>query len=79
MRAFGYTKTDSDAESPLELREVTLVLSKGEIDALVAFLENSKLQFETALPTPGQSHCHFRDWSLQWTGSDPDFIVVFDK
>lgn len=79
MKAFGYTKSDLEAELPVELREFTLILSNSEIELLIAFLQNSKRQFETSSPTPGQSHLHLRDWWKEWTGSKPDFVVVYGE
>lgn len=79
MKVFGYIKSDEEAETPSELKEVALRLSVAEIDSLVAFLQDAKKRFESCKPTTGQSHLHLRDWQKSRTPSDPDLIVVFDK
>ncbi len=77
MEAFGYTSNAPDAERPLELREVTLLLTMGEIDAVIAFLENVRSRFEDCTPTSGRSHLHLKDWWKAWSDSHPDIIVAY--
>jgi|GEM_PF-1568981 len=76
MEAFGYTSNAPDAEHPSELREVTLLLTTAEVDAVIAFLQDVRMRFEGCSPTSGESHVHLRDWWQAWSDSHPDIIVV---
>jgi hypothetical protein len=77
MKAFGYTKDNVEAESPSELREISLILSVDEIELLILFFQHVKGQFETSSPTSGQSHIHLRDWWNKWAKPNPDLVIVF--
>jgi hypothetical protein len=79
MKALGYTIGDLEAVEPLEFREMTLSVSADELEVVIAFLQNARMQFETFAPTPGQSHLHLRDWWKGWNTSYPDLIVVYDE
>jgi hypothetical protein len=75
MRAFGYDKNDLEAETPKALREVTLALTREELDSVIAFLQEVRCKWGQERP---QSHWHFRDWATGWKPSEPDFIIACD-
>ncbi len=77
MQAFGYISDAPDAEHPTELKEVTLLLTTEEIDAVIAFLQNARMRFDACSPTPGESHLHLKDLWRAWSDSHPDIIVAY--
>lgn len=77
MEAFGYASNIPDAEHPSELREVTLLLTTAEVDAVIAFLQSARTRFEGCSPKSGESHVHLKDWWEAWSDSHPDIIVVY--
>jgi hypothetical protein len=79
VKAFGYIREDDGAEVPQPLREVTLKLSKEELDRVIDFLRHVKRGFEESALSAGESHFHFRDWFKGWRRSDSDLIVVYDS
>jgi len=78
MKAYGYDRTNQDAESPLELRKVSLQLTLDEIDRVIAFLQDAKEKLSHGKPRSGHAHAHFRDWSDNWTASETDLIILYE-
>ena len=79
MKAFGYARTDQGAEMPEELREITLRLTRDELDRVIQFLKHVRSAFEGPTLKAGESHFHFRDWWKGWKKSEADLIVVCDS
>lgn len=78
-KRFGYLSNDPEAELPTELRED---LSADEIELVIAFLRNAKLQFEACSPTPGQSGeslAKTLGTNGNWTTTYPDEAARFTK
>lgn len=79
MQTFGYRRDDADADEPelIELREVSLPLTRGQIDDLIAFLQNARMKFGSGAPISGQAHEHYSFWSRNWKEGDADLVIVF--
>ena len=79
MKAFGYGRADRGGEAPEQLREVTLQLTRDELDRLIHFLGHVRTEFEGPSLSSGESHFHLRDWWKGWNESEADLIVVYDS
>ncbi len=77
MKLFGYSINSADDDGPLELREVSLLLSIEEIEVLAAFARDAKARFTSCSPTSGQSHVHLRDTPEGRNASGPDLVIVY--
>jgi hypothetical protein len=78
MKAFGYDKVNMEAKSPVELKEFMLVLTKGEIDKVIAFLEHTQKKFVPGASIMPHAHQHFRDWSVDWSPEEADLIIYYE-
>jgi hypothetical protein len=78
MKVYGYDLADEDAESPMELREVTLSVTLADIDQLMAFLRDARDGFSAGKPRPGHAHSHFSHWLPSWSPSQADVILVYE-
>ena len=73
MRAYGYER-DSEAESPCELSEATLLCTIEELDRIIRFLETVRDTCQQCDSVKG-FHQHFRDFDPQWDSKQADFII----
>ena len=73
MKAFGYQK---DSEELLELCDVSIYASIGEIEKIIQFLQEIKIQHSEVVNGTDICHTHFRDWDIEWDESSPDIIVA---
>lgn len=78
IKAYGYDRANEDAESPSELREVTLGVTIDEIDRLIAFFQDAREKFSCGQPVSGQRHVHLRDWLTSWTPSEADIVLLYE-
>jgi len=75
MKAFGYARADEEADAPMELREVSFVVTADELNDFVAFLDH--VRNDPARKGTGEStHFHYRDWSKKWNRSGSDIIIL---
>ena len=74
MLAYGH-EWNSEGELPNTLREVSLDLSREELDQLIEFLQDVRTEAED-IKLDSLSHWHFRDWSESWTEKHSDFIIL---
>jgi hypothetical protein len=81
MKTFGYVKAVAAEEDDvlLQLREVSFLLTPTEIDVLIKFLQNARVQFAARSPVSGQAHLHLRDLWKKWKTTDTDVIVVYSE
>ena len=77
MRLFGYEK---DGEDCLELKEATILCSIDEIDSLIQFLEQTRMEFNTVDKNAydGVCHNHYRDYIDKWSDQCSDIIIYTD-
>ena len=79
MRILGFEYGTDMVEDyvPLDLREVTLSLSPGELDALITFFERTKAELEAEGDDfgVGRFFRHFcRDEEILWTWPDVEIV-----
>lgn len=73
MRAFGYPRGDDEAETPIELREVSILVgSIDELERLRSFLDEV---IATRTGARGPWHLHLRDRDARWVEGEADVIV----
>lgn len=68
MLAYGYP-WDSAQEQPDLLREASLVCTRGELDTLIAYLQEFRVCAEK------EDHRHYRDQDGGWDEAHSDFII----
>ena len=73
MKAYGYKKDD---EELIELQEVSLQCSLGELTKIIDFLINVKKLHSNISDETELCHSHLRDWDKDWKNGEMDFIVV---
>ncbi len=73
MLAYGYP-WDSEVQQPETLRETTLSCTKEELDLLIEFLQEVRVQVSELDVVEGE-HWHLRDWKENWSGRESDVIL----
>ena len=80
MRAFGYQRGDSESETPMELREATILFdSVADLLRLKAFIEKV-IEARTAHGSLGKGPWwdQLRDRDKAWTRAEADVILAMD-
>lgn len=73
MKVFGYQKNSEDL---IELQEVSFQSDIGELDKIIRFLQEVKVQHSKVIVEVELCHSHFRDWDVDWKAGSTDIIVV---
>lgn len=73
MLAYGH-EWDSEGQLPNTLREVSLDLSREELDQMIEFLQGVREE-AAGEELDSLSHWHFRDWNPAWTEKHSDLII----
>ena len=73
MLAYGYP-WNSKTQRPETLREATLCCTKEELDLLIDFLQEVRVQISELDQVEGE-HWHLRDWKGIWSGRESDVIL----
>lgn len=73
MKVFGYQK---ESELLSELREVSFKCTIEELEKLIDFLEQAKVEHSRVEGKTDLCHSHLRDWDETWEKGNPDVIVV---
>lgn len=74
MLAYGH-EWSSEGELPQTLREVSLDLSREELDRLIEFLQDVRAE-SAGVQLDSLSHWHLRDWNPDWTEAHSDVVIL---
>ena len=73
MQIYGYQK---DADTLINLEEVSLHCTLEELDDIIGFLSKSRKEHAEGAEKTGMCHSHLRDWKQGWKQGEPDLIVI---
>ena len=73
MKFFGYEKGN---DKLLELEEVSFQCDLNELEDIIKFLNEVKVEHASVRNETNMCHSHFKDWKSTWIESEPDLIIV---
>ncbi len=76
MKAYGYIK-NTDAETPLKLKEVSLLVTLDEIQDLITFLQRTYEKHSQKKNEADHSYSHLKDFNADYKAEQhADFIII---
>lgn len=73
MKVYGYQQGEKKL---IELREVSFQTTVSELEKIIEFLQDVKIQHSKVIDEVELCHSHFRDWNVEWKPDSADIIVV---